>query len=196
MLTRNEHRAPESIVWTAGPFGFIVAAQRRAMPGPSGKPPPLSISGTPHKIVIVINLACEQAHPFEGWFRSSDDFASQNDRGLVNCPVCGSHAITRKPSAPYVNTGAVMPAAGPEPGSTGTSQVPAATRHQILQALRALAAGAEDVGERFTEEVRRVHYGESEERSLRGRASRDEVEELLDEGIAVLPVPPPDDPLH
>ena len=62
--------------------------------------------------------------------------------------------------------------------------------------LLRVPSAAEDVGERFAEEVRRVHYGESEERSLRGQASRDEVEELLDEGIAVLPVPPADDPLH
>ena len=60
------------------------------------------------QIVIVIDLTCEHGHPFEGWFRSSDDFSSQNARGLVSCPACGSHTIIRKPSAPYVNRGATM----------------------------------------------------------------------------------------
>lgn len=146
--------------------------------------------------MIVIDLACEHAHPFEGWFRSSDDFNSQNARRLVSCPACGSCTIIRKPSAPYVNTGTTTQPAILDSKPAPAPQPALPSRAQMLQALRELAAGAEDVGERFAEEVRRVHYGESEERSLRGKASRDELEELLDEGIGVLPVPPADDPLH
>lgn len=149
-----------------------------------------------NQIVIVINLVCEQSHPFEGWFRSSDDFKAQNAQGLVSCPICDSHSIVRKPSAPYLNSGARAPSS--ETGSTdgNPAQAPAPSRRQILQALRDLAANAEDVGNQFATEVRRVHNGEAEERSLRGKASRDELEELLEEGIGVLPVPPAEDSLH
>lgn len=148
------------------------------------------------QIVIVIDLTCEHGHPFEGWFRSSDDFNSQNARGLVNCPACGSHTIIRKPSAPYVNRGVATAPGASDSQSVTTAQSTTPSRQQVLQALREMASGAEDVGDRFAEEVRRVHYGETEERSLRGKASRGELEELLDEGIGVLPVPPAEDPFH
>ena len=72
----------------------------------------------------------------------------------------------------------------------------AAAVAELLGTLRRMAKSAEDVGERLPEEARRIHYGEAEARDIRGAASRDEVEELLEEGIMVLPVPPLDDDLH
>lgn len=153
-------------------------------------------SARSNQIVIVINLVCEQAHPFEGWFRSSNEFKAQKEQGLVSCPVCGSHNVVRKPSAPYLNSGARPPISDTESTAGHPAQAPLPSRRQILQALRDLAASAEDVGKQFAAEVRRVHNGEAEERSLRGQASRAELEELLEEGIGVLPVPPAEDPLH
>ena len=70
-------------------------------------------SARSNQIVIVINLVCEQAHPFEGWFRSSNEFKAQKEQGLVSCPVCGSHNVVRKPSAPYLNSGARPPSVIP-----------------------------------------------------------------------------------
>lgn len=106
-------------------------------------------------------------------------FASQHARGLVECPQCGSTHVERRPSAPYVNTATRRGDAAP------ASPDPA----QVAAALRLAARNAEDVGEQFPVEARRIHYGEAEARNIRGRASGDDLGELLEEGILVLPVP-------
>ncbi|MDX5363802.1 MAG: DUF1178 family protein [Pseudazoarcus pumilus] len=131
--------------------------------------------------MIVYNLCCDRQHLFEGWFANADAFADQRSRGLVECPQCGSTHIERRPSAPYVNTAA----ARGEPAAPQPPVDPA----QIIAALRQAARSAEDVGEQFPLEARRIHYGEAEARNIRGRASGDDLGELLEEGILVLPVP-------
>lgn len=140
--------------------------------------------------MIVLDLSCEQGHPFEGWFRSAEDFAGQCERGQVHCPVCGSNVVLRQPSAPKLVS---VRSKNPPPAPKEVD--PASAAQQIAALLRAMAAGAEDVGKRFPEEARKIHYGDAEHRSVRGQASRAQVEELLDEGIGVLPVPPDSD-LH
>ncbi|MCB1886801.1 MAG: DUF1178 family protein [Rhodocyclaceae bacterium] len=140
--------------------------------------------------MIVFDVACELGHRFEGWFASAEAFASQNERGLVTCPVCGSGRVTRQLSAPYVST---PRHGGPDRPSAPLD--PATVRRQLAASLRAMAVGAEDVGQAFAEEARRIHYGESDPRRVRGQASREDVESLLDEGIGILPVPGDDD-LH
>lgn len=125
----------------------------------------------------VAELGCEAGHGFEGYFGSKDDFESQRGRGLVSCPVCGSAQVDRRLSAPRLNLGAA-PAE--------------ADLRQLMQRLR---QGSEDVGKRFPEEARRIHQGDAPERAIRGQASADEVEALLDEGITVLPLPDLD-PTH
>ncbi|NMG46979.1 DUF1178 family protein [Azoarcus communis] len=147
--------------------------------------------------MIVFDLHCHNTHRFEGWFASSAEFERQHALGLVSCPVCGSSEVRRLPSAPYVQTGSHTPAPPPETASS-ESAVPAVTSDQaarLLAALRQLASTAEDVGERFPEEARKIHHGEIEARSIRGAASADELSELLEEGIMVLPIPPSED-LH
>lgn len=131
--------------------------------------------------MIVLNLSCDKQHLFEGWFANAAAFADQCARGLVQCPHCGSTHIERRPSAPYVNTSA--------PRGESTAPPPAVDPAQVVAALRMAARSAEDVGEQFPDEARRIHYGEAETRSIRGRASGDELGELLEEGILVLPVP-------
>lgn len=145
----------------------------------------------------VLNLQCDARHVFEGWFASEDDFAGQLERGLIECPVCGIRAVHKLPSAPRLNLGgareAQPPAPAPAPQATmvdgGTER---ALQAAWLQVARRIVAQTEDVGERFAEEARRMHYGEAEERGIRGRASREETEALLEEGIAVMPLPLPD----
>lgn len=141
----------------------------------------------------VLNLQCRQAHGFEGWFGSEDDFQAQLARGLVECPVCGDADVAKLPSAPRLNLGASAPAA---PAAAGKQEVMNAAPNAQLQAawmqlVRQVMANTEDVGERFAEEARKIHYGESEERGIRGQASREETQELLEEGIGVLPLPVP-----
>ena len=135
----------------------------------------------------VLNLQCTLAHGFEGWFASEEDFQGQLARGLVECPMCGDQEISKLPSAPRLNLGAARPEARQEVMAAPDASMQAAW----LQMVRKVMAQTEDVGERFPEEARRMHYGEAEERGIRGQATRQETEALLEEGISVLPLPVP-----
>jgi hypothetical protein len=140
----------------------------------------------------VLDLECRHSHVFEGWFASEDDFLAQRGRDLIECPVCGSAAISKRLSAPRLNLGGV-------PSDLASTQelVSVAGTEQTLQAawmtlVRRILAATDDVGDRFAQEARKIHYGETKERGIRGQASRAETESLIDEGIAVLPLPLPE----
>ena len=139
----------------------------------------------------VLNLRCANDHRFEGWFASDDDFASQGERGLMACPMCADQAITRLPSAPRVN---VLGRGDAARGEVDAVMPARANQQQAkwLHAVREMLASTEDVGERFAEEARRIHYGEAEQRGIRGRASREDADSLRDEGIEVLSVTLPE----
>lgn len=143
----------------------------------------------------VLNLCCAQDHRFEGWFGSEADFQSQFEGGLVECPLCGDKAVTRLPSAPRLNvSGAREPkAAAPAPAEHPVPATPEAITMQAMwmKAVQHVMANTDDVGERFAEEARRMHYGEAEERAIRGRATREDAQALADEGIEVMPLPLP-----
>lgn len=141
----------------------------------------------------VLDLRCASGHGFEGWFGSEEDFLDQNGRGLVECPICGDRTVTRMPSAPRLNLsgqrGAPTP---PQPARpTGTDMTTVDPQALWLQAVRHLMASTEDVGERFAEEARRIHYGESTHRGIRGQTTDDERQALADEGIEVVSIPVP-----
>ena len=139
----------------------------------------------------VLDLRCSNDHRFEGWFASEEDLQAQSEGGLVQCPVCGDAAITRMPSAPRLNVSALRdPVAPPTEGASGTD---AERRLQSmwLRTMRHVLDNTEDVGERFPEEARRIHYGEIEERGIRGQATADEARALKDEGIDVVALPVP-----
>lgn len=157
----------------------------------------------------VLNLQCAHQHSFEGWFASEDDFQSQLARGLVECPMCSDKAVQKMPSAPRLNLGGhAAPAAASSAPSEATPGAPALTavapaqaeannvmnpaaQAAFLKALRQVMANTEDVGERFADEARRMHYGDTEARNIRGQASMKETVELLEEGIEVMPLPLP-----
>ena len=138
----------------------------------------------------VLDLRCAHGHGFEGWFASNEAFESQLAAGLVECPVCADTAIVKLLSAPRLNLGN---AKAPEEAATASSQLPAALSPEArwMRAVREVMAKTEDVGERFADEARKMHYGEAEERGIRGQATREQTEALLDEGIAVMPLPMP-----
>lgn len=143
----------------------------------------------------VLNLQCSAQHLFEGWFASDEDFASQVERGLLECPLCNDKTVHKLPSAPRLNFGAV--AAPQATTATDKRDVVTGDPAQALQAAylklaRRIVNQTEDVGERFAEEARKIHYGETEERGIRGQASRAETEALMEEGIAVMPLPLPE----
>jgi hypothetical protein len=142
----------------------------------------------------VLDLACAQAHVFEGWFGSEDDFQAQRAAGLLSCPVCGDPQVEKRLSAPRLNLRGAEPAA-PAVEATGGERVPAAEPAaagwvaEALRAVREIVAHTEDVGDRFAQEARRMHHGETEARGIRGRASLVEASELVEEGIAIVPLP-------
>jgi hypothetical protein len=139
--------------------------------------------------MIVLNLSCSGGHLFEGWFASADAFTVQCGQGLVACPVCSIAEIQRLPAAPRIRR--FTAEASPVPLQQAGTQLPG-TRQAMAQALARLAVDADDVGDRFPEEARRIHYQEVPERAIRGQATLHETRELLEEGIAVLPLPLPD----
>ena len=136
----------------------------------------------------VLDLQCSQQHTFEGWFGSEDEFQDQLARGLVECPLCGDAAVTKMLSAPRLNLGASQESAPPQNVATA----PEATMQAAwMTMVRHVMANTEDVGPRFAQEARKIHNGESDERGIRGQASARETQELLEEGIGVLPLPIP-----
>lgn len=136
-------------------------------------------------------LACEAGHAFESWFRSSDDFDAQSKRGFVSCPHCGSVRIEKQIMAPAVRTReepeAKRPVALADPRD--------AEMRRLLSAYRRFVEeNAEHVGDKFAEEARKIHYGETKERAIYGEATPSEVRELTEEGVEVAPIPMlPDD---
>jgi hypothetical protein len=143
----------------------------------------------------VLDLQCAQHHVFEGWFGSEDDYQSQLTRGLLNCPMCGDASVSKKLSAPRLNlnaTEASTNAAPPLPSLQDVANLePAQVQAALLKMVRHVVANTEDVGNSFPEEARKMHYGEAEQRNIRGHATPEETEELMDEGIAVMPLPLP-----
>lgn len=143
--------------------------------------------------MIVLNLLCDQGHRFEGWFASGEAFRDQSQRQLVHCPQCQTSGVSQLPSAPHVKRAATAVAVP----DTAAAAASAPAMVQLHKALASMARKAENVGDRFPEEARRIHYDEAPARSIRGVATPDETRELLEEGIPVLPAPvPPEDELH
>jgi hypothetical protein len=155
----------------------------------------------------VLNLCCASSHRFEGWFASEDDYHAQIERGLIACPVCGDTTVQRLPSAPHVLSSASRAlveskdarsaAQAQAPPASGTSTAVAVTDAEPvsrdlamqaawLQAVAHVVANTVDVGPRFAEEARRIHYGEAEERAIRGQATHEEARALHDEGVEVV----------
>ncbi|HLY55298.1 MAG TPA: DUF1178 family protein [Stellaceae bacterium] len=123
--------------------------------------------------MIRYELRCGADHEFEGWFRNSAGFDEQLSAGELTCPVCGATEIVKAPMAPAV-----------------TRSAPQIDPRTVLRALRkAVESNADNVGERFAEEARRIHYGETEARAIYGDATREETEALSDEGIEIAVIP-------
>ena len=159
----------------------------------------------------VLNLQCGQQHVFEGWFGSEADFQDQRERALVSCPLCGDAAVVKLPTAPRLNLHAnrqlhesppTQPTAvsmeGSSPGKHASDladvRTPEASSVAELQgafihALREVIRHTEDVGQRFPEQVRRMHHGDMEPRPIRGQATAEERAELREEGIEVMALP-------
>lgn len=166
--------------------------------------------------MIKFSLKCAAGHRFESWFSDNASFEALQSQGLVECPVCGETRVEKALMAPRVrttkakdqkgplpgqaqgpHTAPQMPAASPPPAAT---QMPVANQVPVAQAYQAWARAVqahvtstfESVGDRFAEEARKIHYGETENRPIYGQASGQEIKELAEEGIETAPLPDPE----
>jgi hypothetical protein len=161
----------------------------------------------------VLNLQCGHGHGFEGWFASDDDFLAQNAAQRIECPLCANAEITKLPSAPRLNLGARQvervedqgvpaaaaaetvettgQAAGSQTSTHDRQEAKARWQSQWLQVVQHVLAHTEDVGEQFASEARRMHYGDTQARGIRGQATHEERLALEDEGIEVASLPLP-----
>lgn len=142
------------------------------------------MGGEGRGLVIRFSLQCERAHAFEGWFRDNADFERQSARKLVECPVCGSGAVAKALMAPAVSTARKQETMALAAG---------AEQKRVLAELKALGekmrANAEDVGDRFADEARKIHFGETESRGIYGRATPEEAANLREDGVEFMPLP-------
>jgi hypothetical protein len=151
-------------------------------------------------------LHCERGHAFESWFQSSSAYETQEKRKLVNCPVCGSARVERAIMAPQIVSKKGQDNPVPAPAAPAPTEVTTPTSTPLLMAqereLRAklrelrdhIVKNADNVGERFPNEARKMHYGDIEHRPIYGEASPDEARSLIEEGVEVSPLPVlPDD---
>ena len=136
----------------------------------------------------VLDLRCAHGHGFEGWFASEVDFTEQNSRQLVECPLCGDHLIHRLPSAPRLNLSGAREVVPLAPPAAMAPEPSAEMQAAWLQTVHKVLKNTEDVGERFTEEARRIHYGEAPNRGIRGDATGKQRAALLEEGIEVVAI--------
>ena len=161
--------------------------------------------------MIHYNLRCDKGHGFESWFQSSAAYESQEKRKLVNCPVCGSAKVERAIMAPQIvskkgrdskreiqSNDLPAPAQPAETAAPGSTPLLMAQERELRAKLRELrdhiVKNADNVGERFANEARKMHYGDIEHRPIYGEASPEEAKALIDEGVEVSPLPVlPDD---
>jgi hypothetical protein len=157
--------------------------------------------------MIHYNLRCERGHAFESWFQSSAAYESQEKRKLVNCPVCGSAKVERAIMAPQIVSkkgrdsaavSAPAPAAATDVTTPASTPLLMAQERELRAKLKELrdhiVKNADNVGERFPNEARKMHYGDIEHRPIYGEASPDEARSLIEEGVEVSPLPVlPDD---
>lgn len=135
--------------------------------------------------MIRYSLACDNGHAFEGWFSGSGDFDRQVEAGLLTCPVCNSAVISKSLMAPSVST--ARRKEEKQAMASGLAQRQAMSR--LREAVAAIKANAENVGDKFPEEARKIHYGEADARGIIGEASPEEARSLIEEGIEVAPLP-------
>ena len=145
--------------------------------------------------MIIFDLNCTHGHRFEGWFASAEEFDRQRDAALINCPICDDVHVERVPSAQVHVPRAAARDNAPAPRADETEERPEhgevmALTPEIVAKLHEVVRGTENVGRRFPEEARKIHYNEVPPRPIRGQASRDEADELKDEGIDFAHLPP------
>ena len=139
--------------------------------------------------MIVFDLTCAQGHRFEGWFASGGEFERQQDARLVRCPVCDDADIARLPSAKVSTRASRKSVVKDAPAAEAPQETIAGFPAELVAKLREVVRSTENVGRRFPEEARKIHYEEAPARAIRGQASKEESAALEEEGIEFSPLP-------
>ena len=140
--------------------------------------------------MIRYDLVCDKGHEFDGWFRDSDTYDKQAKRGLVSCTHCGTAKIQKQIMAPGIASKSNKKTDAAVRMSAGPVDPRAAAMMQMMRDYRKhVETNAENVGNNFAEEARKIHYKETEERGIYGNATRDDVVALTEEGIEIHPIP-------
>jgi hypothetical protein len=134
--------------------------------------------------VIRFSLSCDHDHEFEGWFRNNDDFETQQKRGFVECPACGSHKVEKALMAPAVSTGRKK-----EKVALAMNAQQQAAMAQLKELSKKMRENADYVGDKFAEEARKIHFGEADARGIYGEATPEEARGLAEDGVEFLPIP-------
>lgn len=132
--------------------------------------------------MVIYDLICGQEHKFEGWFKSEQDYKDQLAHHLLTCPVCNSSEVRKLPTASYVSKGNPKPRLAQNKSS-------AVVQEAARIVSKFIAENTEDVGTNFAEEAKKIHYGEAENRGIRGVATTAEVKELNEEGVSIFSIP-------
>ncbi|MEX0346668.1 MAG: DUF1178 family protein [Rhizobiaceae bacterium] len=135
--------------------------------------------------MISFTLVCSNAHEFEAWFSSGNDFDEQKDRGLVECPYCSDKSVEKSLMAPSVSTSRSKEQSVPVAMNAEQKKMMA----QLRELTNKMREGAENVGDKFAEEARKIHYGETEARGIYGKATPVEAKGLAEEGVEFIPLP-------
>ena len=133
--------------------------------------------------MIVYQLTCGQGHTFEGWFSSAEAFDKQAESGQLQCPTCSTTEVRKALSAPHVHTGVSQPPAAAK--SAGEVR-----REAMIELRNFILTNTEDVGRKFAEIARRIHYREEDARNIRGVVTPDEADELREEGVEAIAISP------
>ena len=147
--------------------------------------------------MILYRLRCTKGHEFESWFKDSKTYERQEKKSLIGCAICGDAKVSRAPMAPRIGKGgaktveveapAAAPASAPSPAQQQMAalakHMPKELREALLKVRAEVEKNCEHVGEKFAEEARKIHYGESDKRGIYGETSDEEAEALAEEGI-------------
>jgi len=134
--------------------------------------------------LIRFSLICDHDHEFEAWFRSNDDFDTQKKRGFVDCPTCGSSKVQKALMAPAVSTGKKR-----EKIALAMNEMQKKAMAEIKALSEKIRENADYVGDKFAEEARKIHFGETEARGIYGEATLDEAKSLAEDGVGFMPIP-------
>lgn len=134
--------------------------------------------------MIRFSLCCENEHEFDGWFASGADFDTQKKRGLVSCPICGSARVEKALMAP-----ALASSRGGERVSLAVGEEQRKALAKLKEMADKVRENADYVGDKFADEARKIHFGETGAREIYGEATRQEAKELIEDGVSFMPLP-------